>query len=101
MKQQLDRALGGDLLPLSYWEEKLRPEAQGNLSWDAAPHMADILCPVLQGEKEINQASQASRGFQERREKALSCLELQRVRNSTYVTLPQLESSSQGEKQKG
>ena len=32
IKQQFERALGGDLLPLSYSEEKLRPEAQESLS---------------------------------------------------------------------
>lgn len=32
IKPQFERALGGDLLPLSYSEEKLRPEAEESLS---------------------------------------------------------------------
>ena len=32
IKQQFERALGGDLLPVSYSEEKLRPEAEESLS---------------------------------------------------------------------
>ena len=32
IKQQFERALGGDLLPLSHSEEELRPEARKSLS---------------------------------------------------------------------